>query len=139
MSAALKTVIAELIGSLAGAAPEVMAEAILEEIASRKIPNRLYISFGYNHALGVYTAFLENGSAFTVQRSHVSDRLENALRLFAQGVVASEGGKWAKPIKIKEGDLGYAYSESQVRRFTRSGAPKLDLSDLDLDLGDIDV
>lgn len=112
-------------------------EAIEKYIEASRIPNRLYISFGYNHAAGTFTAYLENGSAFTVQRSHVSDKLANALALFSRGVIASESGRWAKPIAIKEGDLGYTYSEAQVRRFTRTGAPKLELEDLDLDLGDL--
>lgn len=98
---------------------------------------RLRIDFTYDHAAGVFTAHLENGASFIFDRAAVNGKLENCLTLFARQVVAMNGGKWAKPVEVKDRSRDYSYDESKIKRYTPSGKrilPELDLSDLNLDL-----
>lgn len=97
----------------------------------------LGIQFTYDHASGLFTAHMANGASFTLDKANVSGRLQNALTLFARGVVAAEGGKWAKPIKNVGEVREHQYDETQVKRYSTRGRrvlPELNLDDLQLDL-----
>ena len=72
----------------------------------------LFVTFTYDHAVGVFYARLANGSSFAVDRSHIGGKLENALNLFKQGVIAVNSGKYVQ-VRDRSGKLSYSYDEAQ--------------------------
>lgn len=98
----------------------------------------LFLTITYDHAAGVFYAQLPNGARFCVERQHIGGRLENALNLFKQGVIALNSGKYVQAVGPK-GELTYSYDESQVRRFRKDGQLDVALPEIDLDLSDLEI
>lgn len=97
----------------------------------------LFVTFTYDHANGLYKATLSNGASFHVDRGHVGGRLENALNLFRQSVIALNSGKYVQS-RDKGGKLSYSYTEEQIRKFKADGHPDVELPEIDLSLDDLD-
>lgn len=98
----------------------------------------LFVTFTYDHAAGVFYAHLSNGSRFAVERQHVSGKLENALNLHKQAVIALNSGKYVQA-KGSRGEMKYSYDESKIRKFTAAGYPDVELPDLELTLDDLEL
>lgn len=98
----------------------------------------LFVTFTYDHAAGLFYAQLANGSRIPVERQHIGGRLENALNLHKQAVIALNSGKYVQA-RDGRGALKYEYDTAQIRRFTQAGTPDIELPDLELDLGDLEI
>lgn len=98
----------------------------------------LFVTFTYDHAAGVFYANLSNGARFAVERQHVSGKLENALNLHKQAVIALNSGKYVQA-RRGDGALTYSYDESQVKRYTAAGSRDVALPELELDLSDLEL